>query len=1029
MHIIIAPLRPGDKDVEVANLQAGLVLLLNKEVIQLDLGTRTELLNVLESESREQVYKDATRKTVSIFQEQHHLTSNGIVESQTAAALNEALHSIGGLDEQTGWTQVVETLKAQDETLSAINRGTDHLASIDEKISTPDKAILLSLNMRGDAVKDLHAQLVNVGVTLPVSETTEGIFGAGTHDALLQLQAKYGLDGTGVLDNATRHALAIVAGNVEHPGRVEGRIFLDNGLPAAKIKLRIVNKGFGADTSALGDTETDERGFYALPYDLNGTRANIEVHAIDANGATVRLSNPKVNAERSVVINLVAPSTVKSQANEFKLMTDDLATVVGADLGRLAFAQESEDQQDLSLLHQATSWDARLIATAATAAKVTAATGIAHAALYGAFRAGLPDDTEALALVSPEAFATALTRAQDAGLITLEATEMSAAQTAFEAFALDKRRKMIVPGTLSSVGDMLEKAPIEQTHRATFEKLALLHDGDDAELWTAARAQGIPNQQITSLQLQGKLAYLTLNNAPLTEALQAEITSQDNLTQLVEKDLYQKEAWIERLKGIASANNVVNSDELEKLIPSGYAQKELNDRLDAYADDLAGKVRRTFPTHVVNRMIEKDELKLGVQHSSLKTPVQIFLKNAVDKGFQLGRTPVEQFLKQHSETVFDGIGEDQRGLAETGVKLLTRAYQMTPDNDTMTTLLALGFTSARQVAGISKIEFVDRYWERFGSRKVTETVWDKSVQITSVTFNIYTLAKKVDSETPISAISGSPEKHSEAKEKLKSLLKEYPTMESLFGSLDFCECEHCNSVLSPAAYLVDLFRFIDAPGQDWEQTLNIWKQRHNGREYIADYNYLKPYDALILRRPDLPHLPLTCENTNTALPYVDIVNEILEYYVANNQLSPDAVHDTGEATSAELMAEPHNVIPLAYDKLKEARYPLTLPFDLWLETVRHFCDYFETPLWQVLETFRPSDELYAPAENPERYYRAQILAEYLGLSSDEYAIYAAPSLADWFKLYGYDSEVSALAALKSAKTLSRRLGVSYKSLF
>ena len=414
-------------------------------------------------------------------------------------------------------------------------------------------------------------------------------------------------------------------------------------------------------------------------------------------------------------------------------------------------------------------------------------------------------------------------------------------------------------------------------------------------------------------------------------------------------------------------------------------------------------------------------------------PQRRFLTNAVDKGFQLGRTPVDQFLKQHGATVFDGIAEDKKGMAEDGVKVLTRAYQMTPNDEAMTTLLALGFTSARQVVAISETDFVERYWKHFGSRKMTKTVYDKSVQISSVTFNIYTLGKKIDSAPPIRAISGSPEKHKEAKDKLKSLLKEYPTMESLFGSLDFCECEHCRSVLSPAAYLVDLLRFVDPPQQDWEHTLTDWKNKHNQREYTKPpYCYLKPYDALILRRPDLPHLPLTCENTNTALPYIDLVNEILEYYIANTSLDANAAHDTGEATSAELMAEPHNIIPKAYDTLKGARYPFALPFDLWLETVRRFCEYFETPLWQVLDVFRPSDDLFAPATNPAPYYRAQIFAEYLGLSPDEYAIYTAPALADWPKLYGYDkagdTESSALATLKSAKTLSHRLGVSYKDL-
>jgi hypothetical protein len=455
--------------------------------------------------------------------------------------------------------------------------------------------------------------------------------------------------------------------------------------------------------------------------------------------------------------------------------------------------------------------------------------------------------------------------------------------------------------------------------------------------------------------------------------LQTEVASQDNLTQLVEKDLYRKEEWVTRLRGMASHNDGVDLDTLAKLIPTAYTQPDVNDRLDAYADDLARKVRQSFPTHVINRRLEKDDLKLGPQHAELKAAVHTFLKNAVNQGFHLGRTPVEPFLQQHGETVFDGIDDDHKSLAETGAKLLTRAYQMTPSDDAMTTLLDLGFTSARQVVAIPKAEFVARYWERFGSRQATETVCDKSVQITSITFNIYTMAKKIDSAPPIGAISGSPEQHTEAKDKLKSWLKEHPTMESLFGSLDFYACEHCRSVLSPAAYLVDLLRFVDPAQQDWEHTLAHWKRTHNEREYTGpDYHYLKPYDALILRRPDLPHLPLTCENTHTALPYIDLVNEILEYVVANHQLDENAVHDTGAATSAELMAEPHHIIHKAYDTLKGrgASYPLTLPFDLWLETVRRFCDYFETPLWQMLDVFRPSDELFAPAVNPTGYCRA-----------------------------------------------------------
>ena len=33
----------------------------------------------------------------------------------------------------------------------------------------------------------------------------------------------------------------------------------------------------------------------------------------------------------------------------------------------------------------------------------------------------------------------------------------------------------------------------------------------------------------------------------------------------------------------------------------------------------------------------------------------------------------------------------------------------------------------------------------------------------------------------------------------------YPTLENLFGSLDYCNCPECRSILSPAAYLVHRF--------------------------------------------------------------------------------------------------------------------------------------------------------------------------------------------------------------------------------
>src|SRR5216683_5516201 len=223
MQPIQPPVNPNSLQATISNLQDVLLLLLQKGAYQLRDADRQAFVERLRPEREAQQYGDTTGKLVGLFQEQRHIRPADQVDDATADAINALLRDFGVLDGQGGWTEVVKALDAQERTLGTINLGTDHLSSIDQKICTLGKGASLALNMRGDAVKDLHAQLVSVGVALPVSETNDGIFGVGTRDALLQLQAKHNLAGTGVFDDATRNALAIAVGGIAHSSRVEGR--------------------------------------------------------------------------------------------------------------------------------------------------------------------------------------------------------------------------------------------------------------------------------------------------------------------------------------------------------------------------------------------------------------------------------------------------------------------------------------------------------------------------------------------------------------------------------------------------------------------------------------------------------------------------------------------------------------------------------------------------------------------------------------------------------------------------------------
>src|SRR6185436_3261153 len=111
---------------------------------------------------------------------------------------------------------------------------------------------------------------------------------------------------------------------------------------------------------------------------------------------------------------------------------------------------------------------------------------------------------------------------------------------------------------------------------------------------------------------------------------------------------------------------------------------------------------------------------------------------------------------------------------------------------------------------------------------------------------------------------------------------EVPELSALFGSLDFCSCGHCQSVNSPAAYLVDAFNFL---------------RDRAARETTSGAAAPRVKDLLLARRPDLAEIELTCENTNTPMPYVDLVLEVLEDAVAPPpefipfELDPDLIAD------------------------------------------------------------------------------------------------------------------------------------------
>ena len=196
---------------------------------------------------------------------------------------------------------------------------------------------------------------------------------------------------------------------------------------------------------------------------------------------------------------------------------------------------------------------------------------------------------------------------------------------------------------------------------------------------------------------------------------------------------------------------------------------------------------------------------------------------------------------------------------------------------------------------------------------------------------------------------------------LQQVADQLDAYQDVFGPAPLCGCEECGSVLGAGAYLVDLFQFL----KTWSKAA---------------------WDKLFQLRPDLKGLELTCTNTLTPLPLIDLVNELLED-VAQQQ-PPTARQTTWSAP--DLAANPEY---LAFDAYYQATppgkppatatFPWTLPFDLALEEARLYLQHLGVSRFEVMRTL-------ASATAPDE---TTLAIELLGMTAAEWNAIASPAIA------------------------------------
>lgn len=351
---------------------------------------------------------------------------------------------------------------------------------------------------------------------------------------------------------------------------------------------------------------------------------------------------------------------------------------------------------------------------------------------------------------------------------------------------------------------------------------------------------------------------------------------------------------------------------------------------------------KTYKRLGVMDILQDKNMKLSEKRSVISTRVgllETFFKNnpeldlrfvnLVEKTSPLNKESAPGSNAGSLEINWEKIPEDQRSFIKRQLMACQRVLLLTDEADIQHLLLQKGFDSALKIAGNTAEAFAKETGlspdtasviYSFAAEKAVmladdlETVHDatspnnfRSLQVANIDSTVINDLHRVDG------------------------------LSELFGSQDYCACEECRSILSPAAYFADLMKFIQT---------NISSVSFG--QSMTDHPL-----HLHNRRPDLWDLPLTCENTQNLVPYLTIVNDVLETYLYNNLV---ARHRSGSGRQGR--NEIRNLLYeiLSNNNSRDNNFSFALPFNLPLEELRLYLSHFNLSLFELSKALREDEE-------------------------------------------------------------------------
>ncbi|NUP11808.1 MAG: hypothetical protein HOW73_37650, partial [Polyangiaceae bacterium] len=754
-------------------------------------------------------------------------------------------------------------------------------------------------------------------------------------------------------------------------------------MQVAVYRQRLTFAGVTEDQLAVTTSSSD--GHYRIEYEAptgRETDRDIIVKAIDESSNVLASVTLKEAPPRAVVDLVAGGEAGKNYPGPIRF-ADTLTRVtshLGLDPGP-ALKDLNADQVDF--IARQTRTPKAGVQSLVDAAKLADQSGIITTeTFYALLRTGLPATMDELFLHKTPDLVAAVERAVASRLVS---PAVMADPVALNNQLRDAGVAVLrtpVAGSLR-LGTLVDNAAtatmISPTEATEFLRLALSHQGSIASFWEAVDESGaFTADSRKGLRFAVEAGAISGAFLPVVQILHARVADPGNPLTADPVGLaeYDVTAWRALIDSVPSGPRYPDDT------PPGTDTQ----RRDAYAKQLARNVERRFRTPFISARIRQSQ-----PTSHLAT---FFADNAT---FDFFTARVDTYLAEHP-TALANIPAPNRDVAVEDLKAIERTARITDNWDETKLLLDSDYKSSSAIEDAGREAFVANIVGPTFSAERAEQVYDNAC------WTVESATAIIAAYAPATNVVGTASTPDLVKISTQPVHPKLADWTKLFGAPHACSCEHCRSVYGPAAYLADVLQLLKkVPASP----------SGNARDEIFD------------RRPDLPILALSCSNAETPLPYVDLVNEILEVKTAVSTWPTTPIRVDTSHTADELLAEPELIYPnehlAAYRTLRDAVYPFSLPFHLYQEEARIYLEHLGV---------RRADLLTALAPLGGSANARDLALERLGTSKNQYDIITGPPVsppgpaaqAYWGITSNYP------AALASAKTFLEKSGLSFEEL-